>query len=218
MKTTSAKTNMRAFTLIELLTIIVGIAVTLLFLLPMLARPTRCSCRLSCANNLKQIGLSFRLFANDNGDRYPMAVSTNDGGSLEFVQTSHAFRHLQTLSNELSTPKVIVCPQDSRSPAATNWWSTDLDNGKVSYFVGLAAEESFPQMILAGDRNITTGYLSRNGTLWITTNRPVGWTAQIHTNAGNICFSDGSVQSFTAAGLQQHYSRSGLPATRLAVP
>ena len=217
MKTTSAKPKMEAFTMIELLTIIVGIAVTLGFLLPMLARPRRCGCRVSCANNLKQIGLSVRLFANDNGDRYPMAVSTNDGGSLEFVQTFEAYRHLQTLSNELSTPKVIVCPLDSRRPA-TNWWSADLENSKVSYFVGLAAEESFPQMILAGDRNITTGYLPRNGTLWITTNRPVGWTAQIHTNAGNICFSDGSVQAFTSAGLKQHYQRSGLPATRLAVP
>src|SRR5262245_12764834 len=165
-----------AFTLIEFLTIILAIAVIFAVLIPLASRPRVYINYVNCDNNLKQIGLSFRLWANDNGDRYPMAVSTNNGGSLEFVQTPDAFRHFRTLSNELSTPKVIVCPKDSRMPA-TNWWSTDLDNSKVSYFVGLEAVETYPQMILSGDRNITTGYPLRNGALWITTNSPVGWTA-----------------------------------------
>jgi competence protein ComGC len=217
MKIFSRRLTTKAFTLIELLTIIVAIAVIVAVLVPLTSRPRVYINYVNCSNNLKQIGLSVRLWANDNGDRFPISVSTNQGGSLESIQTSDAFRHFQTLSNELSTPKVIVCPQDSRT-AATNWWSTDLNNSKVSYFVGLEADESKPQTILSGDRNITTGFLPRNGTLWMATNRPVGWAAQIHTNAGNICFSDGGVQFFTSSGLRRHYQRSGLPATRLAVP
>jgi len=217
MKTNPRSPSTKAFSLIELLTLIVAIAVIFGVFLPMLARPRRRGHYPICSNNLKQIGLSVRLWSNDNGDRFPTAVSTNLGGSLEFIQTSNIFRHFQTLSNEVCNPKILRCPLDRARGYATNW-TIDLDNSKVSYFIGLDADESRPQMILSGDRNITTGYLPRNGTRWITTNRPVGWTAQIHTNAGNICFSDGSVQSFTSSVLQQHYERSGLPATRLAIP
>src|SRR5258708_7561361 len=101
MKIFSHSFTTKAFTLIELLTIIVAIAVIVGVLIPLTSRPRVYINYVNCSNNLKQIGLSFRLFANDNGDRYPAAVSTNEGGSLEFVQTSEAFRHLQTLSNEL---------------------------------------------------------------------------------------------------------------------
>ena len=71
---------------------------------------------------------------------------------------------------------------------------------------------------LSGDRNITNRFRLRNGTLLLTTNQTVGWTKQIHTNQGNICFADGSVQQFTSAGLQQALQGSGLVTNRLAIP
>jgi len=43
--------------------------------------------RLFCVNNLRQTGLAFHNFATRHQDRFPMQVSTNDGGSLEYVQS-----------------------------------------------------------------------------------------------------------------------------------
>ena len=136
---------------------------------------------------------------------------------MEFVQGPNAFRHLQMMSNELSTPKVVVCPKDLGRAFATNF-AMGFNNTKLSYFVGLDATETNAQMLLTGDRNITNGLLLRNGTLLLTTNQSVGWTKQIHTNAGNICLSDGSVQQQTSEGLQRALRNTGAALNRLAIP
>jgi len=82
--------------------------------------------RISCVNNLKQIGLAFKEWALDNGDRFPFNVSTNDGGTMELCSVGedgfarNPALHLQVMSNELNTPKILVCPEDySKIPAAS---------------------------------------------------------------------------------------------------
>jgi len=61
----------RAFTLIELLIVIAIIALLLAILMPSLRRARNQAKGVTCRNNLKQIGLAFTLYTEDNEGKFP---------------------------------------------------------------------------------------------------------------------------------------------------
>jgi len=99
-----------------------------------MAMPGARAQQINCVNNLKQIGLSFRQWALDNGDQYPFNLSTNDGGTRELCAIGgdgfdhNAAFHLLVMSNELSTPRILVCPQDRSKKAAADFSRLRPDN------------------------------------------------------------------------------------------
>jgi hypothetical protein len=151
----------------------------------------------------------------DNNDMFPMAVSTSKKGTMEFVVVGNAFRHFQAMSNELNTPKILACPSDNR-PAAPNFAS--LRNQNISYFVGLDANDTKPQMLLAGDRNVTNGVAPRNAMLELRPNRAAGWTEALHNGLGNVGLVDASVHQLTTVQLRQALKDSGDTTNRIALP
>ncbi len=219
MKTSTFNHRNGAMTLIELLAVLVIITVLVAMILPSLARPRhKGSTRIWCVNNHKQDGLAFRIWEGDNNDKYPMAVSRTNGGAMEFTSGPNAFRAFQVMSNEISTPKVLICPMetDNARSIATNF--NDFCNSNISYFVGLDAAETNATMILSGDHNITNGTPLKNGLLALTTNELARWTTEVHNKVGNILMADGSVQQDSTTGLQDQIAKTGVVTNRLLMP
>jgi prepilin-type N-terminal cleavage/methylation domain-containing protein len=230
------KYKVGAFTLIELLVVIAIIAILAGMLLPALAKAKAKAQKIKCTSNLKNVGLAFRIFATDNGDLYPMGVSTNAGGSQEYVGVAlqaAIFRHLGAMSNELSTPKIVLCPSDSGRVEANSWSELAKtpqvpfkNNKNISYFVGFDADETRPQMLLSGDRNITnatpavkfgTSVVASLGTNHTTT-IGAGYDNNVHQNQGNAVLSDGSVQGLTSSRLREQLRNSDDQKNTLGIP
>jgi hypothetical protein len=115
-------------------------------MLPALAKAKDKAQRINCMSNMKQIGLAARMWSNDHGEKFPP----------DFI----------SMSNELSTPKIFVCPGDRSKTRAMDWSSFGPENVSYEY--------------------VQPGYDEKVG-------RPqtVVFQCPIH---GNVGLADGSVQ------------------------
>lgn len=195
---------------------VVGILGALL--LPMLGRSGQNHIvpEVACQNNQKQLGLSFDTWAADNRDRFPMQVSTREGGTMELKMSSNVSVLFLVLSNELSTPRVLFCPADTKRRFATNFGS-DFEDSKISYFVGVDAARTNYTMALAGDRNLRTSSGPGLGIATVTSNTLVAWGPDLHKNSGYLLFVDGSVRKVKSEFLSGILS-NGIATNHLFIP
>jgi len=205
-------------TLLELMVVVAVLGFLAAMILPALLSERPHAQRINCTNNMKQIGLAFRIWEGDNGDIYSTGIAVTNGGAMEMAQTGNVLRVFLVMSNELNTPKVLVCPEDFRRIVATNFSS--LSSTNLSYFAGAdVTNESNPQQILSGDSNLQiNGNAVKSGLVSISTNNVLSWQPNRHGKAGNLMMADGSAQSATDLGLETYFKGTGVATNRLAIP
>jgi len=201
-----------AFTRLELVAVLAALALMVLIALPSLATSGARSMSVVCVNNLGRIGQAFTMWASEHGDHFPWEVS---GSSLveDFVDGTKGqgavWIHLYALSNELTTPKVFWCPSDPLKVKVNDFFSLRFrQNNAVSYLIGHPFLQE-GRTILSADRNILdlTSSVSCpyfGGAISLSIPAPnATWNAHLqHGSAGQLLFSDGSVEQTDNRGLR----------------
>jgi prepilin-type processing-associated H-X9-DG protein len=211
MQTDNQSSARRAFTRADLCAVLVTISLLTAIALPALAKIKPQGERVSCLNNLRQLGVGWHSWAKENSNQPPWYVMPADGGTKTI---GIPYVHFLIISNYVVSPMVMVCPTDTiKIPARDfsddpnrGFRSTNFQNNAVGYFIGTENVMDDPRPIMAGDRNVPGTLVGNCGAARFPTARLANgfWLKGSHNaGMGNLLFCDGSARTVNDAGIRQ---------------
>lgn len=134
------KSSVNGFTLIELLVVIAIIAILAALLLPVFGRAKAKARNAVCLSQLRQLGVTTRLYANDNENRMPAAellpsVSIDPAKPLGRIRDVLGSLINQNGGGTNASANVFRCPQDQigmfEKEGSSYEWNTDLNGRRM---------------------------------------------------------------------------------------
>ena len=200
------------FTLIELLVVIAIIAILAAMLLPTLGRAKQRAWGTACLNNVKQIGIASRMYADDNADALPR--SAHQGASW-----------VATLQPYCGGTNLWRCPRDGHK---TRLYSYALNDYLLPPSVGGASDYSKATQVPSAVETLwltecADGYVSNDHFHFSPSNdgdhSPASFASQVavqrHVSGANYLFVDGHVQFLKWNLVRSELTRTG---SRLVEP
>ena len=114
-------TKQHGFTLVELLVVIAIIGILASLLLPAVSRAKQAANKITCVNHLRQLGLSLRMYVDDNDGCFPPRVFTNRWPT----QLRDGYRDL----------RILRCPSDGPNPETGHARTNQADGAPRSYII-----------------------------------------------------------------------------------
>ena len=198
------------FTLIELLVVIAIIAILAAILFPVFSQAREKARQATCTSNLKQIGMAFNMYIQDNDD----AIPTVNGCAWSLWSGQ--------ISPYVNSPKVFECPT-ARSEGNIRTIATVAGNQHIPYgynFENPNSGQQWPQqwiaqisspattLIVCDSYGVTTSGSLGQKSYCVTTHSATRSVASRHNGGANVLFFDWHVKWYKTSFLNAPASRA----------